>query len=82
MVKSMIVDTFKVTETLQNGKERTTKKQIYSEAFIPCGDGKRFYGQNERVRDCMAVLKECHYYNIEYVGGKMSRMLFTDRDTK
>lgn len=80
MYKMMIVDTFKVTETLQNGKERTTKKDVYSEMFGEVDGHRKFYGQDERIKDCIAVLKERQYYNIQYVGAKRTHLLFTERD--
>ena len=63
--------TFRVTETCQNGKERTFKKHVYSERFV----NGRFFTEAARVDAATEVLKAQHYYHIEYVETKSVSLL-------
>jgi len=65
---------FKVTETCQNGKERWFKKTLLAEPFK---DGKH-QTEDALVEKGIAILKEMHYYNIEYVGTWSSTLTFMD----
>jgi hypothetical protein len=69
---------FKVTETCQNGKERRIKKSVYSPKFKMDGERHMFIPLEERMRKCIKVLEEMHYYNIEYVDIKSTTLLFMD----
>ena len=64
---------FKVTETLQNGKERQIKKSVLSPIFI---NGKHHI-EIDRIRKAESALKEEHYYNIEYIETKTKELIFT-----
>lgn len=66
---------FNVTETLQNGKERTIKKSILSPIFSK--EGKHITTE-ERVKKGTAVLKEMHYYNIQYIETKCKTLIWTE----
>lgn len=73
--KECIALQFKVTETLNNGKERTTTKTVYSPRFR---DGK-FIAWGERYLDGVKLLESLHYYNIEYTGeAKTTHILWTE----
>ena len=74
MKKNYYELTFKVTETLQNGKERRVNKTVLSPIFR---DGK-FIIESERIEKGIMVLKEEHYYNIEYLGIKKKTILWTE----
>lgn len=66
--------TFKVTETLQNGNERTFKKTILSPIFR----NDRHIPEQERVQKGIEVLKGLHYYNIEYLETKRKTLLWIE----
>lgn len=70
-MKKLFEIVFQVTETLQNGKERTIRKSVYSERFV----GGKFYTEEQRIADATELLKAHHYYNIEYIGTKAISML-------
>lgn len=63
MKEKYIVLVFQVTETLQNGKERTIKKEIY-----------RKYGKHTILENSIQIatelLKENNFYNIKYLNVK------------
>lgn len=50
------VMTFKVTETLQNGKEKRTTKKVYTKAVITM----------DKINEAIEVLESNHFYNIEF----------------
>lgn len=63
---------FSVTETLQNGKEKTHKKSVMSPRFR---DGKHIT-ESERVQKGIELLKSKHYYNIKYLETKCIEILW------
>ena len=70
---------FRVTETLQNGKERTIKKSVLSPIFRTVENGKQLHiTEAERAAKGSAILKEMHYYNIEYLETKCKTLIWTD----
>lgn len=64
---------FKVTETLQNGKERRIKKSVLTPIFV---NGKRHI-VIDRIRKAEDALKAEHYYNIEYIETKIKEVIYT-----
>lgn len=74
MKKRFYADTFKATETLQNGKERTCLRTVYSDCFTADG---RNNGFQNRISKAIGVLANEHLYNIEYVKSASVTMLFT-----
>lgn len=74
-MKAMVFENiFMVTETLQNGNERRTKKSVISPRFR---NGK-FLTEQERIAEGIEVLKAEHYYNIEYVTAKATSVLYIE----
>lgn len=65
---------FKVTETLQNGKERTIKKSVLCPIFK---DGKHVI-ELTRIGKATQQLIALHYYNIEYIDTKYKEIIATD----
>lgn len=65
---------FRVTETLQNGKERRIKKSVLSPIFI----NGRHHIELDRINKAEKALKEEHYYDIEYVETKTKEVIFTE----
>ena len=74
MIIKCYEEIFKVTETLQNGKERTIKKSVLCPMFK---NGKHFIYLN-RVDEAAAQLRALHYYNIEYIETKYKEIIATD----
>lgn len=73
------VDVFEVTETCQNGNERTIKKEVYSKTSIIDSNGKiRNNGQKNRIERAKNLLAERHYYKIKYITSKTKEILLTD----
>lgn len=70
--------TFMVTETLQNGKEWRHRKSITTPVFRMYNGRKIHFGDDSRVAACEALLKEMHYYNIEYIGTKCREILMVE----
>lgn len=69
------VDIFEVTETCQNGNERTFRKSVYSEIFTYENGRTINNGINIRVPKAKAVLEQNHYYNIKYIESKTTDLL-------
>ena len=68
---------FSVMETLQNGSERKKKVIVNCLPFrYDENNHKRFRTQEERIADCIAALKEEHYYNIVYIGVKNTSIMY------
>lgn len=60
---------FQVTETCQNGNERTKKVSVFSKRF----KNGVFYTESARNKDAIEILKAYHYYNIKYIETKAIR---------
>ena len=67
MKKHCIEMVYRVTETLQNGSERTFKKSVYVAADYPA----KFVRSKS-----IEALKEQHYYNIEFIEAKERSFLW------
>lgn len=69
---------FRVTETCDNGKERTFKKSVFAPPFF-ISNGKRL---NNALTHCIPLatkaLEEQHYYRIEFLNCKSVSLTFTD----
>lgn len=74
MIIKCYEEIFKVTETLQNGKERTYKKSVLCPIFK---DGKHVI-ELTRIDKAAAQLKALHYYNIEHIETKHKEIIVTD----
>ena len=74
MKQIMYEVTFEVTETLQNGKERRTKKSV----LMPRVDFKtnKHLDTDTRIMRGYKALADAHYYNIEYVDTKNKTIIF------
>lgn len=57
---------FQVTETCNNGKERTIRKSVFCPSFI----NTKFLGEESRIEKGMKAMTEMHYYNIKYIESK------------
>ncbi len=70
--------TFKVTETCNNGKERTFRKKVLAPPFYK-EEGRTF---NNSLGRCVPLaidsLKAQHYYNIEFIESASAIITFTD----
>ena len=64
---------FRVTETLQNGNERTFKKSVYSPIFR---NGHHLI-ELDRIQKATAELESLHYYNIQHVETKKKTFITT-----
>lgn len=64
---------FKVTETLQNGKERRIKKSVLTPMFI----NGRHHIKIDRIEKAEDALKSEHYYDIEYIETKTKEVIYT-----
>ena len=64
MKKAMYKVTFHATETLQNGKERTTLQSVY----MPRKDEEtgQHITREQQIERGTEALKAAHYYNIRY----------------
>lgn len=68
---------FEVTETCQNGNERTFKKSVFSPIFRIMPDGSRKHLiQLNRVEKAIKELEKHFYYNIKYIKTKATDLLF------
>lgn len=65
---------FDVTETLQNGNERKTKKSVFMKPFDEA-TGKH-NSPEMQIEKGFKALKAEHYYNIVYVETKVKTMIF------
>lgn len=74
MTRRFFEDVFMVTETLQNGNERTIRKSVFSPVFV---DGK-CNDFNKRIEKARKALKDAHYYNIVYGRSNTKTVLFTE----
>lgn len=63
---------FRVTETCQNGKERTFKKSVFTPIF---GNDGKHLTETQRIEACTYVLRKNYYYNIEYIETKCTGIL-------
>ena len=71
-MKTKLYETrFAVTETLQDGKERTIEKSVFSPMFR---NGVHIT-ESERVLKSIEILKEEHYYKIKYIGTRTKTIL-------
>lgn len=71
--------TFRVTETCDNGNERTFNKKVYASPIYTDKDGhKRNNSITRTVPLAIAALKEEHYYNIEFISVKPTKFLFVE----
>lgn len=69
------VGTFKVTETCNNGKERTFKKKVYFSPFTIGCDGRQYNRTDWSIEhEGIALLKSKWYYNIEFIGVSVERL--------
>lgn len=68
----LMANEFKVTETLQNGNERTITKTVYTYRF---GKDGKFLTNDERTAICFDELKRNHYYKIEFVKAYPTNLL-------
>jgi len=59
---------FKVTETLQNGKERRITKKVYSHGIL----------STEILDKAREMLKEDHYYDISMIDCKYTNSYFVE----
>ena len=65
---------FKVTETLQNGKERRVKKSV----LCPIFKNGRHVIEFNRIDKAIEELKALNYYDIEYIETKPKSIIVTD----
>ena len=65
---------FEVTETCNNGNERTKKVSVYAPH---CKDGKYFVDTN-RFDKALKMLEAKHYYNIKYVDTTITELMITE----
>lgn len=72
MKKALYEVVFKVTATLQNGKEQTFKKTVY----MPRVENGKHIPTEQRIIRGIEALKEEHYYNIEYVATHATFLTF------
>lgn len=74
MIIKCYEEIFKVTETLQNGKERTCKKSV----LCPIFKAGRHVIEFDRIDKAIKELSACNYYNIEHVETKYKTLIVTD----
>jgi hypothetical protein len=74
MIIKCYEEIFKVTETLQNGKERTIKKSVLCPIFR---NGKHIIYMN-RIDEARGQLLALHYYHIEHIESKYKEIIATD----
>lgn len=65
---------FDCCETCQNGKERRIKKSVLTPVF---NDGK-FITELDRIKNCVEVLMQEHYYDIAYIKTKVKYILIAE----
>lgn len=74
MKKALYEVVFKVTETCQNGNERTYKKHVYMPRFDET-TGKHVSPEQQIARGIEALKAE-HYYNIQYLRTNCAELTF------
>ena len=74
MIIKCYEEIFKVTETLQNGKERTIKKSVLCPIFK---DGKHVIAF-DRIDRAIVILSDLGYYDIEHIETKLKKLIATD----
>ena len=74
MIIKCYEEIFKVTETLQNGKERTIKKSVLCPIFK---NGKHVIAL-DRIDRAIVELGDLGYYDIEHIETKLKKIIVTD----
>lgn len=74
MIIKCYEEIFKVTETLQNGKERTVKKSV----LCPIFRNGRHVIQLYRIEKAERALLELKYYDICHIETKLKTIIVTD----
>lgn len=78
MKKTIVELTFKVTETCDNGNERTFKKEVFAPPIYSDGDHKRNNSLARCVPLAIKALEDQHYYHIEFLSSRAVSFTFTD----
>lgn len=74
MIIKCYEEIFKVTETLQNGKERRVTKSV----LCPIFKAGRHVIELDRIDKAIKELSALHYYNIEHIETKVKTLIVTD----
>lgn len=74
MIIKCYEEIFKVTETLQNGKERTIKKSV----LCPIFKAGRHVIECDRIGRATVELADLGYYDIEHIETKYKKLIVTD----
>lgn len=74
MIIKCYEEIFKVTETLQNGKERTIKKSV----LCPIFKAGRHVIAFDRIDRAIVELGDLGYYDIEHIETKLKKLIVTD----
>jgi hypothetical protein len=74
MIIKCYEEIFKVTETLQNGKERTCKKSV----LCPIFKAGRHVIEFDRIDRAIVELGDLGYYDIEHIETKLKKLIVTD----
>lgn len=74
MIIKCYEEIFKVTETLQNGKERTCKKSV----LCPIFKAGRHVIAFDRIDQAIVELSDLGYYDIEHIETKYKTLIVTD----
>ena len=74
MIIKCYEEIFKVTETLQNGKERTCKKSV----LCPIFKAGRHVIEFDRIDRAIIELGDLGYYDTEHIETKFKKLIVTD----
>ena len=78
MKKVLVELMFTVTDTCNNGKERTFKKSVFAAPIYEYNGRKLNNSLTHCVPLAIKALEDQHYYNIEFIGSRASSFTFTD----